>query len=152
MRRVLQRLLLVSCVIAGAVLVRAQTTQQNGQQTAAPPVPAGGQNQQPTPVFRTGVNFVRVDVIVSDKSGGPSPTCKQTDFEVVEDGKPQTIETFKLIRLDGGATPTSDEPPRQIRTDSDEESEARATMCGCLRFSWTTITSASAPARRFSSR
>ena len=53
-----------------------------------------------------------------------SPICKQSDFEVTEDGKPQTIETFKLIKLDGGTAESPNEPPRPIRTDFDEETEA----------------------------
>jgi VWFA-related protein len=90
----------------------------------APP-PANQPPDQQTPLFRTGINFVRVDVIVSDRSGGPVADLKQSDFEVVEDGKPQTVETFKLIKLDGGAVPTSDTTPvRQIRTDEDEMAEA----------------------------
>src|SRR5947207_590838 len=64
--------------------------QPAAQQPAAqqpPPDPA----QQP-PVFRTGINFVRVDVIVTDnKNGVPVGDLNQTDFEVAEDGKPQKI-------------------------------------------------------------
>ena len=62
---------------------------------------------------------------MSDRNGNPVADLKQSDFEVVEDGKPQTVETFKLIKLDGGAVPTSDgNPVRQIRTDEDEQAEA----------------------------
>ncbi|PYQ71707.1 MAG: hypothetical protein DMG01_25285, partial [Acidobacteria bacterium] len=43
---------------------------------------------------------------------------------MLEDGKPQTIDTFKLIKLDGGLVEATKEPVRQIRTDYDEESEA----------------------------
>jgi VWFA-related protein len=95
--------------------------QQPPPNQAPPPA-----NQPPdqTPLFRTGINFVRVDVIVSDRSGAPVADLKQSDFEVIEDGKPQTVETFKLIKLDGGAVPTSDTPIRQIRTDEDEQAEA----------------------------
>lgn len=92
-----------------------------GQQQPPPPADAA---QQP-PVFRTGINFVRVDVIVSDKTGQPVADLKQSDFQVTEDNKPQTIETFKLIKLDGGRVPDADgRPPRDIRTDDDEEQEA----------------------------
>jgi VWFA-related protein len=76
------------------------------------------------PVFRTGINFVRVDVIVSDRNGNPIADLKPGDFEVTEEGKPQTIESFKLISLDGGLLSSMKEPPRDIRTDQDEESEA----------------------------
>jgi VWFA-related protein len=75
-------------------------------------------------VFRGGIDFVRVDVIVTDKTGNPVNDLKPEDFEVVENGQPQKIETFKLMELDGGLMPTADGPPRQIRTDSDEEIEA----------------------------
>ena len=64
---------------------------QRGQQPPNEPA------QTPPPIFRTGINFVRVDVIVSDRSGGPVADLKQGDFEVTEDGKPQTIEAFRLI-------------------------------------------------------
>jgi VWFA-related protein len=84
--------------------------------------PAAGQ----TPVFRTGVDFVRVDVIVSDKSGNVLADLKQSDFEVTEDGKPQSVESFKLIKLDGGSSAAAqvNDPPRPIRNDDDEAAEA----------------------------
>src|SRR5438876_4259144 len=79
--------------------------------------------QQP-PVFKTGINFVRVDVIVSDKQGNPVDDLKEADFDVAEDGKPQKIDTFKLVKLDGGTLEASQHTPRAIRTDFDEEAEA----------------------------
>ena len=81
------------CAAAGR---RAQQQPQPQQPTASRPQPA---------VFRAGINFVRVDVIVSDKNGANVADLKQTDFEVIEDGKPQTVETFKFIKLDGGTMP-----------------------------------------------
>ena len=112
----------IVAAIAFAAQGDAQQAQQPSQQQPADQPPADPQPPagQP-PVFRAGINFVRVDVIVSDKSGVPVADLKQTDFEVLEDGKPQTVETFKMIKLDGGAMPTPDGPPRQIRTDLDEE-------------------------------
>ena len=90
-------------------------------QAPATPQPAAPPAQ---PIFRTGIDFVRVDVIVSDKNGNPVADLKPEDFEVVEQGRPQKIETFKLVSLDGGLIPGSDGPPRDIRTDADEEAEA----------------------------
>jgi VWFA-related protein len=88
-----------------------------------------GDAQQPapdqqTPIFRTGINVVRVDVIVSDRNGQMLSDLKPADFEVTEDGKPQMVDQFRLIKLDGGVAPTSDGPPPPIRTDEDEEREA----------------------------
>ena len=84
------------------------------QEPAAPPAPQ--------PVFRTGINFVSVDVIVGDRQGNPVTDLRQEDFEVTEDGKPQQIEAFKLI--DVRAARASGTPPQAIRTSSDEGSEA----------------------------
>jgi VWFA-related protein len=76
-------------------------------------------------VFRGGINFVRVDVIVSDnKSGVQIADLKESDFDITEDGKPQKIEAFRFIKLDGGVSEAIKEAPREIRTDYDEEMEA----------------------------
>ena len=51
-----------------------------------------------------------------------SPISSSNDFEVLEDGKPQTVETFRLIKVDArGARVT---PQRAIRTRDDEETAA----------------------------
>ncbi len=110
--------------VALAAVTPGHAQQQAGQaqgqsQPQPPPAPSGADGQ---PIFRTGINFVRVDVIVTDKNGNPVGDLKPGDFELVEEGKPQTIETFKLISLDGGLMSSGKEPPRQIRTDDDEES------------------------------
>src|ERR1700737_541079 len=94
--------------------------QPNQQQPDQPQAPA----DQPQPIFRAGINFVRVDVIVTDKNGNTVSDLKQSDFDVTESGKPQTVETFKRVDLDGGLIPGPDGPPRAIRTDNDEELEA----------------------------
>src|SRR3989442_8900107 len=112
--------------LAEALLNRARG---GGQPSQAPPsAPADPQrppaDQTQQPLFRTGINFVRVDVIVTDRNGNTVPDLRQSDFEVVEDSKPQTIESFKLVKLDGGVVPTAHGPPRPIRTDSDEQREA----------------------------
>jgi VWFA-related protein len=48
------------------------------------------------PVFRAGAHFVRVDVYPA-RNGIPVPGLKAEDFELLEDGKPQTIESFEFI-------------------------------------------------------
>src|SRR3954468_23713955 len=94
------------------------------QQPAQPPPPPADAQTQPPPVFRGGINYVRVDVIISDKNGNPVSALQASDFEVAEDNKPQKIDTFKLIKLDGGTADSIKEPPKEIRNDFDEESEA----------------------------
>ena len=75
------------------------------------------------PTFRGGIDFVRVDVIVTDGKAAPVTDLKQTDFEVLEDDQPQSIEQFRLIKVDGNPKP-GDPPPRELRNRDDEESEA----------------------------
>jgi VWFA-related protein len=103
-----------------ALLAAAGGAQQPAQPSGQPP-PAPDQQQ---PVFKAGINFVRVDVIITDKNGNIIGDLQPGDFDVVEDGKPQKIETFKLVKLDGGSAEAANAPPKQIRTDYDEESEA----------------------------
>lgn len=103
----------------------APTTQPPAGQSAAPG--PGGDAQDPTatqPTFRTGINFVRVDAIITDKQGRPVADLSRDDFEVLEDGQPQSIETFKLVRVDGNPPP-GESAPREINSIYAEEAEAR---------------------------
>ena len=58
---------------------------------------APASTQQPT--FKTSVNVVDVDVTVKDAQGNFVTGLTADDFEVSEDGKPQTIQTFSYIEL-----------------------------------------------------
>lgn len=112
---------------AAALLLALSGSASDAQQGQSAPQPEKTEPPPSTPqqpVFRAGINYVRVDVIVTDKSGNPVADLNAGDFEVTEDKKPQTVDTFKLVRLDGGATPGPDGPPRVIRSDTDEEMEA----------------------------
>jgi VWFA-related protein len=107
--------------------VRLLAAQNAGNGTAQQPTSTDAPPPQTTPqqpIFRTGINFVRVDVIVTDKAGNPVNDLKPGDFEVTEQNRLQKVETFKLISLDGGLMDSTNTPPRQIRTDIDEETEA----------------------------
>lgn len=92
---------------------------------APPPAPAPTTaTQDPSqPTFREQINFVRVDVIVTDGKQQPVLDLKMSDFEVLEDDKPQSLEQFRLIKIDGNVRP-GEPPPREIRSRDDEEAEA----------------------------
>ena len=96
------------------------------QTPPAPGAPAGrsrraaGAAPQP-PAFRTGINFVRVDALVTDNKGNAVESLTQDDFEVYEDNKLQKVESFRYIKVEGN--PLEGELPRQIRTTWDEETE-----------------------------
>jgi VWFA-related protein len=101
-----------------AALVQPSAHSQQSQQTPPPPPPP----QQP-PTIRTGINYVRVDAIVTDKDGKPVLDMTQDDFAVAEDGKPQKIDSFSVVKVDVNETADSG-PPRAIRSDYDEERES----------------------------
>lgn len=45
-------------------------------------------------VFRAGVDLVHVGVVVTDRSGSPILGLTADDFEILEDGQPQTVKLF----------------------------------------------------------
>jgi VWFA-related protein len=49
--------------------------------------------------FRSSVQFVAVDVVVTDKDDKPVSDLTQDDFEIVEGGKPQTIADFQFVSI-----------------------------------------------------
>ena len=61
------------------------------------------QQGQPSPApgvtFQVEVNYVDVDVVVTDESGQFVTGLAREDFEVYEDGKPQKIDTFSLVGI-----------------------------------------------------
>jgi VWFA-related protein len=106
---------------AGAQQPATPAAQEPAPQEPAQPAPAEG--QQP-PRIRTGINYVRVDVIVTDKKGQPVLDLAPEDFSISEDGKPQKIEAFDIVKIDSTATEIASGPPRAIQNDFDEEREA----------------------------
>jgi VWFA-related protein len=55
--------------------------------------PAAGSQDQ-TPTFRKNVNLVNVFFTVKDKHGALLPNLQKDQFEVLEEGKPQTVKYF----------------------------------------------------------
>jgi len=45
-------------------------------------------------VFRAGIDLVHFGVVVTDRSGTPILGLTRDDFEIIEEGKPQTIKVF----------------------------------------------------------
>src|SRR5215831_16579558 len=78
---------------AALAVCLAGTALSAGQQ---PPPPAA-QPQQPT--FRVQVDYVEVDVVVTDQRGNLVRDLKKEDFQVFEDGKAQTISTFTHVDI-----------------------------------------------------
>jgi VWFA-related protein len=59
--------------------------------------PARVYGQQDDEVIRVRSNEVRLDVVVKDKKGHSIKDLKAADFEVLEDGVPQKVESFRFV-------------------------------------------------------
>ena len=73
-----------------------------GQQAPPPGPPSAPQQpdpQMPSITFRSEVNYVEVDAVVRDAQGNFVRDLRQGDFQVLEDGVPQTVTAFSLIDI-----------------------------------------------------
>lgn len=82
---------LAHVLLLGICVLSAQTPPPS---QPAPKKPAEGPQR---PTFRVDINFVEVDAVVTDAQGQFVRGLAQQDFEILEDGKPQRIETFSLV-------------------------------------------------------
>lgn len=111
--RVAQSLVVALLAFAGAA----------AQSTQAPPQPPPTQAQQ-RPVFRGGTHFVRVDAYPL-KDGTIVEGLQAEDFEVLEDGKPQKIESFDFLKFDGLTPEALRKDPRTQREGFDLAADPR---------------------------
>ena len=133
-RRLGRRTVTASNVAAGIVLAGILgASQLLWAQTAPPPqaapaqAPPAGQPppQEQRPIFRGAANFVRVDVFAT-KNGVPVDDLKAEDFEVSEDGNPQKVETFELVKIQTGGDATTRVEPRTVRESREMAADPRA--------------------------
>ena len=103
--------------------VPAQEPQAGRTEGAEAGASAEADRQSQPPVFQSGINFVRVDAIVTDEDGNPILDLTPDDFRVFEDDVEQTIESFRLVEVTGVPDPALP-PPSSIRNDYDQEREA----------------------------
>ena len=103
--RVLSRASAAALLAAGVAAGASQTPPKSPEQ-----------DRQRPPTFRTEANFVRVDVYPTI-GGKPLDDLRRDDFELLEDGRPQTVDTFEHVRISAAgrvrADPDSLESMRQ---------------------------------------
>jgi VWFA-related protein len=67
-----------------------------GAQQPPPPKPAG---EQPPITFKVEVNYVEIDAIVTDQQGNVVRNLTKDDFQVFEQGTPQTVSVASLVDI-----------------------------------------------------
>ena len=107
--------------------------------------PRGAGLQDGQPVFRAGVDLVTIDVVATAANGAPVRNLRAEDFEILEDGAPQQIQTFQFVDLSStsairplppGIASNEVEP---IRADSRRLRPTSAEMPRPLRPAWCAI-------------
>ena len=99
------RSLLIGAIVAGSVgMVLGQSGRTPSSSSSIKPqeAPSG------TPLFKSSVRRVILDVVVSDSLGRPVPGLTAHDFSVSEDGRTQAIRSFDAHDFD----PVSDSLPK----------------------------------------
>lgn len=114
----------------GSLAARAQISSTTAQAPQAPPADASQNAQKPDSnalndeivvrdspaTFKVRVNIVLVRVVVRDREGKVIKNLRKEDFQLTDDGKPQTISSFSLekpasrlsaVKMDS-AQPTSE--------------------------------------------
>jgi len=56
----------------------------------------------PRATFRVNVDLVQIDAVVTDAKGHPARNLEAADFQVLEDGRPQTITSFSYVEVTKG--------------------------------------------------
>src|SRR3954453_23308528 len=84
------------------------------QPAAQPPTQA-----QQRPVFRGGTHFVRVDAYPT-QDGKIVDGLEAEDFEILEDGKPQKIESFDFVNFETYTPASSRRDPQSQRESFDK--------------------------------
>lgn len=101
---------LVLAVLTTAVVVTSFDSVETSSRLDLAQDAASASQQAAQPIFRAGTDLVRVDVTVTQNGDEPVADLKAEDFEITDDGAPQTVETLKFIRVDGTRQTNLDEP------------------------------------------
>lgn len=105
------RLLIVTVLLIGLSAHGLSSQTNTGQ--AAQPTGQGAQSApEDPPVFRIGVDVIRVDVVVTDKDGRPVTDLTPADFEIRQDGEPQQVVAARFVAVEPPPAPA----PLRART------------------------------------
>ncbi len=91
------------------LVISIEVQAQHSQQTVAPTSPAA---------IKANVNEVLVPVVVRDAQGRAVSNLSKDDFQVFDDGKPQTITGFTIVKRATETSVTNSSAPSPDATDS----------------------------------
>ena len=124
----------IACVVLGIVVVAAQ---------------------EPLPRFRSGANLVTVDAYLTS-SGKPVTDLKQDEIEILEDGRPQSIESFRVVTPQGHGGPRSKPDPTTVAESRSAAEDPEARIFAVFFDNWHVSTDgslkAAAPVTEFLNR
>jgi VWFA-related protein len=114
-------LLLIVCMGTPAVLTQSTQTPSTATQSVDAKAATATREQTTTdgsPVFRLTVDLVQIDVRVTDRSGKPLIGLKPEQFTLLEDGKPQKINSFDFYDIEKIERAAAAAPPITVRLGS----------------------------------
>jgi VWFA-related protein len=95
----------------------------------------GAQRDQPTPpAFRTQAELVIVDAVVVDRTGKPLSDLTAADFELFDEGQPQTIAFFQAVSAAPAAERATRPARRRVTYSTNVGVDARVTRSFVLFF------------------
>ena len=122
MKKTLAVLLTVSFVCPASA-AQTPTPAPTPQQQQTPPTPQAPQRPLPADdddVVRITTSLVQTDVVVMDKDGKQVTDLKAEDFEIQENGKPQTITNFSYVETAPSAAASASTSPTPAPTPRDK--------------------------------
>src|SRR5258706_5223244 len=85
------------------------------------------QPQTAPPTFRTGANYVRVDVYPT-RNGMPVDDLRRDDFELLDDKVPQTIDEFERVVIRSAGPQETRREPNTIAESRQAAGQPRARL------------------------
>ena len=126
-------LLLAGLTVAAVAAQRGQVINPLPPQRGQGPPPPQGQRGQPPPVdqlpqFRSQVDLIHLDVSVLDANRQPVQGLGPNDFQILENGKPQTLAVFNAVNIPPTVPPKTawlrDVAP-DVRSNNEDQRERR---------------------------
>jgi len=126
---------LVLLVAAAALAAQEAPPPPADSAPASESAPAAQAAQEAAPTFPAQIEQVIVDTVVTDKKGMPVRGLTQDDFQVREDGVPQSLVSFEAIELPAEAAAEAETeagaegpPPRRVSVNTDSADKGGRTF------------------------